>query len=155
MIRVSGSRNKPGFSTGDSIPDFFWIFWNRITKKVHIGNIRTSYCLFRLFSNPGPCSEPGGQSHSGLEAEGRLKGGFPGVRTVLSIRHSNKAALWLWIRSLEFISIVWQWASVTIPFIRWEGGVQAGFLAVGQAASGARRTGSRATNKKSSNLGIL
>ena len=50
-------------------------------KKVHIGNIRTLYCLFRLFSNPGPGSEPGGQSHSGLEAEGRLKervwGGAP------------------------------------------------------------------------------
>ena len=39
----------------------------------------TLYCLFRLFSNPGPGSEPGGQSHSGLEAEGRLKGGGGGA----------------------------------------------------------------------------
>ena len=79
MILVSGSNNKPRCSAGDSIPNFLVHVGIESGKKVHIGNIiRTLYCLFRLFSNPGLGSELGGQSHSGLEAEGRLKGGMGG-----------------------------------------------------------------------------
>ena len=74
MILVSGSQNKPGCSVGDSIPNFLANVGIESGKKAHIGNIRTLYCLFRFFSNPGLVSEPGSQRHGGLEAEGRLKG---------------------------------------------------------------------------------
>ena len=56
MILDSGSKNKPGCSAGDSLPFFS-------------GNVGT---------DSGKKYEPGGQSHSGLEAEGRLKGGVGG-----------------------------------------------------------------------------
>ena len=74
MIRVSGSRNKPGCSAGDEIPKTSGDFGIESEQKVQSGNIRTLYCSFRFFSSPGLGSEPGGQSHSSLEAEGRLKG---------------------------------------------------------------------------------
>ena len=76
MIILSGSKNKPSCSAGDSIPRFPANVGIESGKEVHVGNIRKLYCLFRFFSSPGLASEPGGQSHSGLEAEGRLKGGL-------------------------------------------------------------------------------
>ena len=73
MILVSGSKNKPGCSAGDSVPKFSGNLEYNLEKKIHIGNMCNLYCLFSS-SSPGLGSEPGGQSHSGLEAEGRLEG---------------------------------------------------------------------------------
>ena len=74
MILVSGSQNKPGCSAGNSIPEFPGPVGIESGKKDILGTFVLCTVCSDLFFTPGLGFEPGGRSHSELEAEGRLRG---------------------------------------------------------------------------------